>query len=193
MAGKPENSDPTPEQIAEAARVIEASFDTKTGRHPIEIFHAICHTTVRPIVELVVFTPNKDKVLLTQRPDDDPYFPNMWHLPGVIVVTSDVEGRYPDAFDNAALRALDELKGTRVTPLHPLSTKWVNQGAKISRRGGGAAMFYAGLLLDEEPAVGKMFDIGDLPEPLVEEHGSGLIPAIQEAMFIAPAMDMPII
>lgn len=108
---------PTPEQIADAARVIEESFDPKTGRHPIEIFHAICRTTVRPVAELTIFTPSKDKILLTQRPEDDPHFSGMWHLPGVIVVTSDVEGRYADAFDNAALRAVEELEGTRITPL----------------------------------------------------------------------------
>lgn len=183
----------TPEKIAEAARIIEETFDPETGKHPIEIFHAICRTTVRPVVELVIFSPNKDKILLTERAKDDPFFSSMWHLPGVIVVTSDVQGRYPDAYDNAALRAIEELEGTRITSLQPLSPKWMYQEAKISRRGGGASKFYGGLLIDEEPAIGKMFDINDLPEPLVEEHSPELIASAQEAMFVAPGMDLRII
>lgn len=183
----------TEAQIAEAARIIEGSFDPETGKHPLEIFHAICRTTVRPVVELVIFDLNKEKILLTKRPEDDPYFSDIWHLPGVIVLPTDTEGRYPDAFDNAALRVIEELEGTRITPLHPLTPKWIYQGVQISRRGGGASMFYGGLLKDEEPAVGKMFDVDNLPEPLVEEHNERLIAAAQEAMCVAPAIDMRII
>jgi hypothetical protein len=191
---KSEVAQPTPEQIAEAALIIEATYDPETGRHPLEIFYAICRTTMRPVVELVIFSPNKDKVLLTERPEDDPFFPDMWHLPGVVVVPSDVKGRYPDAQDNAALRVIDELEGTKVTPLQPLSPKWIHQGAKISRRGAGMAVFYGGLLMDEEPAIGKMFDIdGGLPASLVEEHGPQLLKVAQRAMCVAPGIDMPII
>lgn len=183
----------TDEQIAEAARVIEETFDPATGKHPLEIFHAICRTTVRPVVELVIFNLTKDKVLLTERAEDDSYFPGKWHLPGVVVLTSDVEGRYPDATDNAALRAIEELGGTKITPLHPLTPKWVNQGPRISPRGGEAPMFYGGMLVDEEPAVGKMFDLENLPEHLIEQHHPRLLAVSREAMLLAPAVDCPII
>lgn len=183
----------TAEQIAEAARVIEESYDPKTGRHPLDIFLAICRTTVRPVVELVIFDLNKEKILLTQRPDDDPHFSGMWHLPGVIVLPTDVQGRYADAFDNAALRVIDELEGTRVTSLLPLTPKWLYEGVQISRRGGGESRFYGGLLKDEEPAVGEMFYIGNLPSPLVEEHNARFIAAAREAMYVAPGIDLSII
>lgn len=183
----------TPEQIAEAAHIVEATFDPETGKHPADIFHAICRTTVRPVVELVIFTPNKDKILLTERSQDDPFFSGMWHLPGVIVLPTDIGGRYPDASDNAALRAIEELEGTKITPLTLLTPKWFNQGPRMGLRGGEAAMFYGGLLIDEEPAVGRMFDVGNLPEALLEQHHSRLIEAAQEAMCVAPAIDWPVI
>ncbi|HYF97266.1 MAG TPA: hypothetical protein VD947_04500 [Patescibacteria group bacterium] len=178
----------TPEQIAEAARVIEGSFDPATGRHPIEIFNAINRTAVRPVVEIAVFSPDNQEVLLTKREDDDPYYANTWHLPGVIVVPADIGGKYENAYDNAAVRALDEIKGTHINGLHPLSVKWLTHDPRISLRGGEAAMIYGGMLMDEEPTVGEMFDVEHLPEPIHEHHPS-LILSAQKAMVIAPAMN----
>lgn len=181
-----------PERIAEAAQVIEESFDPETGRHPSAIFHAISRTTVRPTVELAIFTPDKDRVLLTRRAPDDPYFPDMWHLPGVMVVTADIMGEYENANDNAALRAIEELEGTKITGLMPLSPKWVRQGARLGPRGGEEPWVYGGLSLDDKPVIGEMFEVEELPEPIYGYHPQ-LIMEAQIGMTIAPAVDLAVI
>jgi hypothetical protein len=147
---------------------------------------------MRPTVELAIFNVTKQKVLLTKREHDDLHFTDMWHLPGVMVVTADVTGRYEDANDNAALRAIEELEGTRITPLLPLSPKWVKQAPRIGPRGGEMTQIYGGLLINDEPAVGALFDVENLPEPIYEYHPQ-LIVAAQRGMTLAPAIDMPII
>jgi len=182
---------PTEEEIVAAARTLEAAFDPETGRHPAELFYATSKTVPRSTVELAIFSVDKQQVLLTPRESDDPHFPKMWHLPGVMLVTADTEGTYPDAIDNAAVRALDELEGTRVTSLLRLSPEYVNQPPRKGPRGVEIPVLYGGLLIPERPNVGQMFDVDDLPESLYEHH-IPLVPACQEAMYIAPAR-LPII
>jgi hypothetical protein len=182
---------PTAEEIAAAAKTLEDSFDPETGRHPLELFYATSRTVPRITAELAIFSVDKQQVLLTERESDDPHFTSMWHMPGVMLVTADTDGRYPDAIDNAALRALDELEGTRVTPLIRLSPEYVNQPARHGPRGVEVPMIYGGTLIPEEPNVGRMFDVDDLPEPIYGYH-IPLISASREAMYVAPA-DLPII
>lgn len=186
-----EAAGPTDAEITAAARTVEEAFDPETGRHPAELFYATSKTVPRLTVELAVFSVDKQQVLLTEREDEDPHFPKMWHLPGVMLVTADTQGTYPDAVDNAAGRALDELEGTRVTSLLRLSPEYVNQPAREGPRGVEVPILYGGLLIPEEPNVGRMFDVDDLPEHLYEHHVP-LIPACQEAMYVAPAR-LPVI
>jgi hypothetical protein len=160
----------TPEQIRFAAEVIRETYDQESGRHQSDIFYAITETKTLPVVELVIIAPGTDKVLLTRRPDDDPYYAGAWHLPGVIVTTADTKsGPYQDAKANAALRAKHELDKTSITPLVPMAN-WLDQSPRISKRGGEAAVFYGAYLIDEEPATGQMFDANNLPEPIHEHH-----------------------
>jgi hypothetical protein len=159
----------TTEEVNRAADVIRGSFD-ELGRYPSAIFFAICETALLPTVELIITKPGTDKILLTQREKDDPYFANIWHIPGVMVAKGDVNGAYEDAIDNAAVRAQEELEGTNITPLLRLSPRWLEQPPRISNRGGEISTFYGAYLVGDEPKVGQMFDVHELPEPMLENH-----------------------
>jgi hypothetical protein len=183
----------TPEEIAAAARVIRDSLDPETGRLPRELFYAASLVVPRLTVELAILSFDKKQVLLTDREDDDPHFTGMSHLPGVMMVPADVtQGRYNDAVDNAAVRAIDELEGTHIDSLFRLTPKWVNPVPREGPRGVEVPIIYGAILFDEEPAVGKMFDIDDLPESIYEHHPP-IIKAVQENLNIALATDLRII
>lgn len=180
----------TAEEISKAADVIRGTFD-ETGRYPTDIFFAICETSLLPTVELIITEPGTDKVLLTQREDDDPYFASIWHIPGVMVAKGDINGPYEDAIANAAMRARDELEGTRITPMVRLSPQWLEQPPRISNRGGEISSFYGAYLVDDEPKVGQMFDAHELPEPMLENHRD-IAARAPEAIHLAHA-SLPII
>jgi hypothetical protein len=182
----------TPEEIERAAQVITGSFE-ELGRWPTPIFLAFCNTAFGDTVELIVTKPGTDEILLTQREADDPYFANHWHIPGVMLALGDreEESRYPDAIDNAALRARDELEGTRITPMVRLSPQWLHQLPRISKRGGEISTFYGAYLIDEEPKVGQMFNVHALPEPMLYNHRDIAVRA-PEAIHLAHA-SLPII
>ncbi len=158
-----------PEEIDKAAAVIRGSFE-ELGRWPTPIFFAFCETAFGDTVELIVSQPGTDKILLTQRSPDDPYFPNIWHIPGVMLSRKDERGHYPDAIDNASVRARDELEGTAITPMIRLSPQYLHQLPRISERGGEISTFFGAYLLDIEPRVGQMFDVHELPEPMLDTH-----------------------
>lgn len=183
--------EPSAEEVTAAARTLEASYDPATGRLPAELFYATSRTVPRPTIELAIFSADKQKVLLTKREGDDPYFANKWHLPGVMMVPVDTEGTFPNANDNAAMRALEELEGTRVNGLMQLSPEYVDPPARKGPRGVEVPVIYGGLLVPEKPNVGEMFDVDNPPEPLYEHHVA-LLPACRDAMCIAPAR-MPVI
>jgi ADP-ribose pyrophosphatase YjhB (NUDIX family) len=181
----------TAEEISKAADIIRGSF-AETGRYPTPIFFAICETALLPTVELIVTKQGTDKILLIQRDDDDPYFAGIWHIPGVMVALDDAKnGPYKNAINNAAMRARDELEGTRITSMVPLSPEWLNQPPRISNRGGEISTFYGAYLMDDEPKVGRMFDAHELPEPMLENHRD-IAARAPEALHLAYA-SLPII
>lgn len=111
----------SPEEVKHAAEVMKESTEDNGGRLPTPFFYAVCETQPGATVEIVICDQITDKVLMTQREQGDPYFPaGMWHIPGVMVALADMEGRYPDARDNAALRAVKELESTMIMSLIPL-------------------------------------------------------------------------
>jgi hypothetical protein len=181
----------TAEEINKAADVIKGSF-AELGRYPTPIFFAVCETALLPTVELVITKPGTDQVLMTQREEDDPYFPaGMWHIPGKMTAKEDMEGMYRDALDNAALRARDELEGTRITSLVPLTPQWLYQPPRVSARGPEISFFYGAYLIDDEPKVGQMFEVDELPEPMLPNH-IDIVARAPEAIFQAHA-SLPII
>src|SRR5579862_2879892 len=165
MTNPPRHS---PEAIERAAAVMKESTEDNDGKLPTPFFYAVCETCVGATVELVIVDQLTDKVLMTQREQKDPYFPaGMWHIPGVMVALEDMEGRYQDARDNAALRAKKELEGTLIMGLMQLD-RWLTQPTRTSQRGPEMSFFYGTYLIDREPRVGRMFGADELPENMLE-------------------------
>jgi hypothetical protein len=160
----------SPEEIEHAATVMKESTEDSGGRLPTPFFYAVCETNPGATVEIVICDQVTDKVLMTQREQSDPYFPaGMWHIPGVMVAMEDMEGRYPDARANAAVRAIRELEGTMIMSLVPLDL-WLSQPTRTSQRGPEMSFFYGAYLFESEPRVGQMFGADELPESMLDNH-----------------------
>jgi hypothetical protein len=159
----------TPEEIEKAAEVTTGSYE-ELGRLPTPLFFSHCRTAFGDTIELIVNRAGTEEILLTQRSKEDPHFPGIWHIPGVMLALEDKDGPYPDAIDNAALRVRDELEGTKISPMLRLSPQWLHQSPRISNRGGEISTFYGAYLYEDEPKVGQMFDARELPEPMLENH-----------------------
>src|SRR3989344_787961 len=98
-------SDYTGEHIPTTAEVAQLSAETRAdmaaaylsglepGRQPLGLFTQLSRLSVMSIVELVpVRAQPKAKtaeILLLRRPQDDPWWPGQWHVPGTVILPSD--------------------------------------------------------------------------------------------------------
>lgn len=168
----------TPEQLYTdadarfAADVIRGFFNQNGGQHHTEIFYAICETGLEDAAEVILVDQTTDRVLMTQRAQDDPYFPaGMWHIPGSMVAKKDIKGPHPHPHDNTALRVLSDEIGMGTTQgVIPLSPRWMPEQPRITPRGAEIAHFYGGYLIGGEPPAGQLFSADNLPENMFEPH-----------------------
>ena len=95
------------EEINRAASLLKG---LPRGYMPKPLFYAMAEKIVLPTVGLMVFRRAKTGVelLLTQRLNNDPYWPAGWHLPGTVLLATDREGDYSSAFERILK---DELYG----------------------------------------------------------------------------------
>lgn len=93
---------PTQEEVAMLSVQERAEFAAalleglEPGRQPLDLFTQFARLTVMSTVELIAFDsnpPGNTQVLLTQRPSDDPWWPNMWHVPGTALLPTDIVTR----------------------------------------------------------------------------------------------------
>lgn len=114
-------------------------------------------------------TNGEVEVLLVQREADDPYWPNMYHVPGTVLRASDAAGSYEDAFK----RILQgELQGT-ATSGQPQHLKDLFHQVK---RGRELALVHY-IAISDEPVVGTFYPVSALPDTIVDHQ----IAFIQEA------------
>lgn len=160
------SNSPSDQEIQQAANVISR---LPKGYLPFDLFIAIAAKVTVPTMEVVPLRRNGDKleILLTQRPEDDPYWPSGWHMTGTVIRANDAEGT---DFSSGIQRVLrDELHGT-VTPLGEIKFAgmkfWdVARGRELDR------MFYFETdARDEDVQGGKFFDVDNLPESTLEHH-----------------------
>lgn len=148
-----QNSRLTDEEIAFVA---EKLAKLAPGRLPRPIFNEVARLKPLAVVELIVVN-ERGKVLLTQRPSDDPFWPNKWHIPGVALSALD------ESVDSALERLVhDELEGMAIAT--PVLTK--NAYLRQSERGTEFASIYHSRLLGGQ-AVGSFFDVSNLPLNIV--------------------------
>jgi len=138
----------------------------KPGFLPFPIFNQVARLVVMPIIDVVPVRKDASgnvEVLLTQRENNDPLWPDMWHNPGTVVRATDHPNDYIDAFtrifkDELGIAAVGQLKPTFVTDLF-----------HHTRRGAEATRIYW-LELTEEPRIGTFFDVHKLPDNTIETH-----------------------
>jgi len=158
---------PTDDEIKQVVDVINR---LEKGFLPFELFIALASKITMPTMELLPIrrAENGDvEVLLTQRPADDPYWPNEWHIPGTVIRASDNEGTN---FSSGVERVLqNELHGTIKMIGKPRSAGmkfWdVARGRELDQ------MFYFETnAKDADVVEGKFFPANNLPETTMSHH-----------------------
>lgn len=83
-------------ELPEAARAQLAAIcleSLEPGFQPGSLFAQLARLVVTNTVEVVPLLPRKSsttpRVILSQRTKDDPWWPNVWHVPGVVVLPTD--------------------------------------------------------------------------------------------------------
>jgi len=147
------------------------TIDTlEVGLLPEPIFVAVARIAALTGVEFIPFRKNSKggiEVLLIKRPDEDPIWSNMLHTPGTIIRPSDT------SLDSAFQRLFKQelLLDTPLTP------SFVGVDIIRYNRGTTTALQYT-LDYNEEPNVGKFYDVTNLPDTLITEQ----IPMINRAL-----------
>lgn len=144
----------------------------KPGQLPEDVFAEVARLTVIPVVELVPIyeqTDGTQKVLLLRRGDDDPTWPEKYHVPGTIIRATDSPGELSDAIGrilNGSLRGYN-----------PLDPKFAGLQLCSTLRGKELAVIYT-VELTVEPRA-NLFDVDSLPAELIEGHANFIETALR--------------
>ena len=158
---------PQPVSNDELQQAVDILAKFEPGYLPFPLFMAIARLVVFSIIEIVPLRRMANgelEVLLTQRPADDPLWPNMWHNPGVVVLASDATGSFADPFD----RVLHKELGISETAPDPV---FVEISFHHTRRGTDMAMVhYVELDADFTPTHGTFYPLSTLPKNTIESN-----------------------
>jgi hypothetical protein len=144
--------------------------NSKPGWQPLEIFREIARITVLPIYEIVLFhidpVSREVKVLLVQRPADDTWWPNSWHVPGTVMLSTDEFASGNDFHAPLDRIIKDEIQGTISLVSEP---KLLLTERRKSKRGHELAMIYW-VEVHGEPKNGKYYGLNELPSDMLEHQ-----------------------
>lgn len=170
----PMNERFTKEEIEQAVKVLQR---LPRGFMPLEIFRAIAEKTVMPAVELAIFRQNAEgdsELLLTQRPADDPHWPNGWHLPGGILLATDEEGSFASIFTRTLEKELHGEVRLLSSPRFGTGRfQETNRGREMTH------IYFAEAEYSQQPLTeGKFFAVEALPEGLLQHYWHTIPPVI---------------
>lgn len=171
----------TPEQSLK--ELVEKLRDFEPGVLPYPLFMEIARLSTLSTIELVPIradSGDRPEVLLTQRPDGDPW-EGQWHVPGTVLLPTDrIEHThdYRDAFARL-LGKNGELKSGVKMAGEPVE---VHTERRKSRRGAELSVVHYVPVVGE-PEVGGYFSMDDFPHNVpsrgvIEHH----VPMIQKAV-----------
>lgn len=168
--------DLTPEQTEAVAANYLASLEP--GALPFPTFIQIARLAVLNTLEVGFVKPFEEqgntRVLLTQRPSTDKFWPNQWHIPGAVVLASDPV-KHDHDYDAALGRVRDEAGGSLHMIGDPLEFDTVRRmglrGSEITVR----------MLAETEgdPDKGEFFDARDV---LKNPPKGGLVHSHEDAI-----------
>jgi len=145
----------------EIKRIKRLLAQLQPGKVPLSIFSEIARLTVMSVIEVVPFTFEANgniKVLLLRRDDNDPTWPGMCHVPGGIVLPTDMT----EDFRESLARVIAKLGATKISK--PVFVQ--NVFCQV-RRGAEVALVYS-VAITGEPAVGALYDVQSLPPNMIE-------------------------
>lgn len=165
----------TDEEITTAAAILRK---LDKGYIPREIFYEIAERMVLPTIELALLrqVEGRLEILLTQRPEDDRYWPGQWHIPGSIVRATDT----PHTYESVFTRILDDELAGRVQfegeTVHAFTIfQTIARGAEVDQ------MYVAKASTESEaPEDGKFYPVDELPDALMDQYYD-MLPRIIEA------------
>lgn len=132
------------------------------GYLPADVFYAVSRLSVLTAAEVVPLRKRGDggyEVLLTRRPDDDPYFAGLLHIPGQIYRPGDTINSRPAAV------VADELANTTT-----LSTPVLIPGQFIYDYGRGPVVERIHYVFVSDSSDGDFYDVDSLPSDLLAGH-----------------------
>ena len=138
------------------------------GYLPFPIFLEMCRLKASAVIELVPFRrtdENKVEILMLQRPQDDPLWPNLWHNPGTVV-------RAGDTYESCMERLLRDELGGLLLSRGPI---FADTLISASERGTDAMQVYWAEL--NSSRIGRFWPLEQLPEDMIQAE----IPAIHAA------------
>jgi hypothetical protein len=104
-----------PEQHAEIAAAHLGRL--QPGRQPLTLFSELARLVVLPTIEIIPLRQvnGQPEVLMAKRPDNDRYWPSLWHLPGVVVLATDPATHFRD-LSGTTNRIFEKELGGAVAP-----------------------------------------------------------------------------
>lgn len=152
-------------------QLVELLNKLEPGFLPYEVFMAIARLVALPIIEIIPLMRGDDgslNVLLLERHKDKDLWAGMVHTPGTVIRAGDSEETAFERITN------DELNGTRVS--QPV---FVENIIHKSKRGYEVArVFYVEIL--DEPKIGKLYNVNDLPENIIPEQKKFIALAVKK-------------
>lgn len=142
--------------------ICQALNKLQPGFLPSDIFYAISRLTVLTAAEMVPLRRRMDggfDVLLTRRPDDDPFFAGLMHCPGQIFRPGDSLASRP----REVLRV--ELPNTQI-----LSEPVVIPDSYIYDYGRGPVIERVHYVMVGDSSDGEFYDVNHLPDNLLQGH-----------------------
>jgi hypothetical protein len=150
-----------PEEIGKTKKSLAK---LEPGRLPFDIFTEVCRLTVTPVLEVVCFKQNdigKMEVALLKRSADDPNWPNMYHVPGAVIIPTDIDTGLEGVVNRICTEKLSISSASRPTFV-------MNGLCKVSR-GVELAVVFA-IEVEGEITGGQFHNVDTLPDSLVEGH-----------------------
>jgi hypothetical protein len=158
---------PSEDEIKQAVDVVNR---LQKGFLPFDLFIALASKITMPTMELLPVRRSENgevEVLLTQRPADDPYWPNEWHIPGTVIRASDNEGT--DFLSGVERVMQNELHGTIKMigkPQYVGMKFWdVARGRELDQ-----IFYFETDAKDTDVIEGKFFSADNLPESTMVHH-----------------------
>lgn len=161
----------TQTEIAELAATCLERLEP--GRQPLSLFAQIARLVVTSTVEIVPFESKNEhpRVLMARRPDDDPWWPGEWHLPGTVLLPTDGAKNQHDYYTPVNRLLADEFRGSVALDgrLNMFDTRR-RTGARGSEQ---TALGWANVALSDgfvEVADGTFFDARHVEQELAGER-----------------------